>query len=113
MEEGKGGGSRSLARIFDFDAEGAHEIDAAASHDHDVVALLGSDHPPLVTGPSDAKLALVKHGYAHHPTDGQIIAYAKKYFRATERLRGRTEPRRDVIRSSCLGARRFLRRPRC
>ena len=111
----------SQARIFDFDAESVHEIDVAAPHRHvhskaavsgrredasgyyhDVAAQLGTDHELLVTGPSDAKLGLIKHIHAHHPalvanivgvetvdhpTDGQIVAYAKKYFRAADRLR--------------------------
>ena len=63
---------------------------------------VGADHELLITGPSDAKLGLIKHIHAHHaalvpnivgvetvdhPTDGQIVAYAKKYFRAADRMR--------------------------
>lgn len=56
----------------------------------------------VVLGPGSAKLQFVKwvHKSAHaleprlvgvetvdHPTDGQIVAYAKKYFRAADRMR--------------------------
>jgi stalled ribosome rescue protein Dom34 len=56
----------------------------------------------VVLGPATAKLEFVKwvHKHAHdleprlvgvetvdHPTDGQIVAYAKKYFRAADRMR--------------------------
>jgi stalled ribosome rescue protein Dom34 len=111
----------SQARIFDFDAEGVQEIDVEAPQRHvrsraavsgrkedssgffhDVAEKLHADHELLITGPSDAKLGLIKHIHAHHPglvanivgvetvdhpTDGQIVAYAKKYFRAADRLR--------------------------
>ena len=56
----------------------------------------------LVVGPSTAKLQFVKYIHQHdkamvstiagvetvdHPTDRQIIAYAKKYFAKTDRMR--------------------------
>jgi len=55
----------------------------------------------LVVGPAQAKLQLVKHIHAHdaalvpkligvetvdHPTDAQLVAYARKYFRAKDRM---------------------------
>lgn len=55
----------------------------------------------LVVGPSNAKTALIHHIQAHkpglakkivgtetldHPTDGQLVAYARKYFRAADRM---------------------------
>ena len=55
----------------------------------------------LVVGPSNAKLAFAKHLNLHHenlldhligietvdhPTDGQLLAYAKKYFLVANRL---------------------------
>jgi stalled ribosome rescue protein Dom34 len=55
----------------------------------------------LVVGPANAKLAFVKHvAKAHralndhligvetvdHPTDGQLLAYARKYFVAVDRM---------------------------
>ena len=57
----------------------------------------------LIVGPSSAKLALVKHLHKHdpavadkvvgvetldHPTDGQLLAYARHYFVAADRMRG-------------------------
>ncbi len=55
----------------------------------------------LIVGPANAKLAFAKHLYKHHanlidhligietvdhPTDGQLLAYAKKYFVAADRM---------------------------
>jgi stalled ribosome rescue protein Dom34 len=55
----------------------------------------------LIIGPSTAKLELVKHVHARHPqlvhriigvessdhpTDGQILAHARSYFRAADRM---------------------------
>jgi hypothetical protein len=57
----------------------------------------------LIVGPGSAKLELIKHVHKHnhaleprivgvetvdHPTDGQFIAYAHRYFHAKDRLRG-------------------------
>jgi len=57
----------------------------------------------LIVGPGNAKQDLVRyiHEHAHdvekkivgvetvdHPTDGQIIAYAKRHFHATSKMRG-------------------------
>ncbi len=57
----------------------------------------------LIVGPANAKLAFAKHIGKHHanlldhligvetvdhPTDGQLLAYAKKYFRAADRMSG-------------------------
>lgn len=56
----------------------------------------------VVVGPGSAKLELVKWIHRHareleprlvgvetvdHPTDGQLVAYAKRYFRAADRMR--------------------------
>ena len=55
----------------------------------------------LITGPANAKTELVKHIHNHdpklinvivgvetvdHPSDAQLVAYAKKYFNATDRM---------------------------
>jgi hypothetical protein len=55
----------------------------------------------VVVGPAQAKLQLVKHIHAHevalvpkligvetvdHPSDAQLVAYARKYFRAKDRM---------------------------
>ena len=57
----------------------------------------------LVTGPADAKTAFVQHlnEHAHglrakviaietvnHPSDGQLLDYARKHFRASDEMRG-------------------------
>ncbi len=66
-----------------------------------VEALTGSDEI-LVLGPSTAKLELIKHVHKHHPTvaekiigvetvdhptDRQIVAYARQYFEAADQLK--------------------------
>jgi hypothetical protein len=58
-----------------------------------------------VVGPAQAKLLLIKHIHAHdhalvdkiigvetvdHPTDGQLVAYARKYFAAADRMRSQS-----------------------
>ncbi len=55
----------------------------------------------LVLGPGAAKLELIRHAHKHqpaleakilgvetvdHPSDGQIVAYARKYFQARDRM---------------------------
>jgi hypothetical protein len=55
----------------------------------------------LITGPANAKTELVKHIHHHdpklmnvivgvktvdHPSDAQLVAYARKYFKATDRM---------------------------
>jgi hypothetical protein len=64
-------------------------------------ALLGAEEI-LVVGPAQAKLHLLKHIHVYeaalvpkligletvdHPTDAQLVAYARKYFRAKDRMR--------------------------
>jgi hypothetical protein len=61
----------------------------------------------LIVGPANAKLAFSKHvGRSHpdlldhligietvdHPTDGQLVSYAKKYFIAADRMAGIPTP---------------------
>jgi hypothetical protein len=68
---------------------------------HQVVGALGGASEILVLGPADAKLQLIKHINAHHPavadkvvgvensdhpTDGQLVAYARKYFKKIDRM---------------------------
>jgi stalled ribosome rescue protein Dom34 len=70
---------------------------------HDVVQALADAEEILIVGPSTAKLELVKYVHKHqqalvakivgvetvdHPSDGQLVAYARKYFLATDRMRG-------------------------
>jgi hypothetical protein len=79
----------------------AHEIGSGnAAEDqnyyHSVAEALGDAEAILITGPADAKTELVKHIQAHdpkladkikgvetvdHPTDNQIVAYARKTFK--------------------------------
>ena len=55
----------------------------------------------LIVGPANAKIELLKHIHHHeprlmnivvgvetvdHPSDGQLVAYARKYFRAADRM---------------------------
>jgi stalled ribosome rescue protein Dom34 len=55
----------------------------------------------LITGPANAKTELVKHIHRHrpplmsavvgvetvdHPSDAQLVAYARKYFKAADRM---------------------------
>ena len=68
---------------------------------HGVVEALKGSQEILVVGPAQAKLQLIKHIHAHdhgmaekivgvetvdHPSDGQLVAYARKYFVARDRM---------------------------
>lgn len=68
---------------------------------HDVVKALSDAEEVLVMGPATAKLELIKHVHKHdhgfaakivgvetvdHPTDGQLIAYIRRYFEASDRM---------------------------
>jgi hypothetical protein len=68
---------------------------------HEVVAALAGAQEILVVGPAQAKLQLIKHIQHHdaalmanvigvetvdHPSDAQLVAYARKYFSAKDRL---------------------------
>ncbi len=77
-------------------AQGAKEHpDDAKRFFHELCHLLEPAEQVLIVGPSTAKLDLVRyiHTHAHtlepriagietvdHPTDGQLVAYAKQYF---------------------------------
>ena len=69
---------------------------------HSVVEALSGATEILIVGPANAKLNLVKHIHSHdaamsdkvigvesidHPTDAQLVAYARKYFVAADRMR--------------------------
>ena len=62
---------------------------------HAIAQALAEAKQVLILGPSTAKLELIRHVHKHdhaleprivgvetvdHPTDGQLVAYAKKYF---------------------------------
>lgn len=68
---------------------------------HAIVEALKGAKEILVVGPAQAKLHLIKHIHAHdhgmvdkivgvetvdHPTDGQLVAYARKYFIAKDQM---------------------------
>lgn len=68
---------------------------------HQVAQALAGAQEILVLGPAQAKLQLIKHIQAHdpalmsrvvgvetvdHPTDGQVVAYARQYFRVKDRM---------------------------
>lgn len=69
----------------------------------EIVRLLGGAQEILLVGPGNAKLELVKYVHKHHhdlvdrimgvesadhPTDGQIVAHARQYFMAKDRMLG-------------------------
>ena len=73
------------------------------SYYHEVAQALKDAAEILVVGPSSAKLALIKHLHKHdpavadkivgvesvdHPTDGQVLAYARHYFAKVDQMRG-------------------------
>ncbi|HEY8040345.1 MAG TPA: hypothetical protein VIF15_11155 [Polyangiaceae bacterium] len=83
-------------------AEHAHKSDEE-HYLHDVARALEGAEEILIVGPSTAKLELVKHIHKHdhalvdkivgvetvdHPTDGQLVAFVRKYFHAKDRLKG-------------------------
>jgi len=72
-----------------------------SSYYHAVAEALMGAQEILVVGPAQAKLQLIKHIHAHdheildkivgvetvdHPTDAQLVAYARKYFIAKDRM---------------------------
>ncbi len=72
------------------------------SYYHDVAQALAGAGAVLITGPAHAKTELVKHIHRHdpalmenicgvetvdHPSDGQLIAHARHYFKAADRMR--------------------------
>ena len=83
---------------------GAHEL-AEKNYLHEVVQAVAEAKEILIVGPGSAKLELMKHVIKHdnqttdkvvgvetvdHPSDGQLLAYAKKYFLKVDNLKGDT-----------------------
>jgi stalled ribosome rescue protein Dom34 len=84
-------------------AEGVRERpDDAKRFFHEVARSLNTTDSVLIVGPSTAKLEFFRYVHEHdralerkvvgietvdHPTDGQIIAYTRTYFRLGERIR--------------------------
>ena len=69
---------------------------------HDVAQALEGAQEILVVGPGTAKLHFIRHVHEHehelepklvgvetvdHPSDAQLVAYARKYFVAADRMR--------------------------
>jgi hypothetical protein len=67
---------------------------------HEVARLLGTAGAILITGPANAKVQLMTHLKSHdpevakrvsavetldHPSDGQLVALARKYFKAADK----------------------------
>jgi hypothetical protein len=76
-----------------------------AAEDHNylqaVVESVAAAGAVLITGPANAKIELIKHIHRHdpgrmaviagvetvdHPSDGALVAYARKYFKAADRM---------------------------
>jgi len=68
---------------------------------HEVVEALAGASEILIVGPGQAKLELIKHIHSHdhgvtdkvvgvetvdHPSDGQLVSFARKYFVAKDRM---------------------------
>jgi hypothetical protein len=88
-----------------------HPKGPTAEHNHpddmrrffrDVADALAEAEAILLVGPSTAKLQFLRHAHSHaraleekivgvetvdHPTDGQLVAYAKRYFGIPDRQR--------------------------
>lgn len=83
--------------------EGAREHpDDAKRFFHEVARALEGSEEILVVGPGAAKLEFLRYVHRHehklestivgietvdHPTDGQLVAYAKTYFKRNDRMR--------------------------
>ena len=76
-------------------SSGSGHTGAEASYLHKIISAVSDAQEILIVGPGSAKLELVRHASKHdhkvadkivavetvdHPTDAQLLAYAKKYF---------------------------------
>jgi len=92
---------RHVQRHSSVTAEHNHPIDAQHFY-RDVVAALEDVQEILIVGPGSAKLELIKYVHKHrptlepriigvetvdHPSDKQLVAYARHYFVAADRMR--------------------------
>ncbi len=81
---------------------GSGHTGANQSYLHEVIHAVSGASEILIVGPGSAKLELLKHAHNHdtklsekivgietvdHPTDGQLLAYAKKYFLRIDNMR--------------------------
>lgn len=82
-------------------AEHNHPVDEQNFYGN-VLRALEDAQEVLIVGPARAKLELIKYVHKHqpafepkiigvetvdHPTDGQLVAYARQYFHAADRIR--------------------------
>jgi stalled ribosome rescue protein Dom34 len=82
-------------------SDDGHRADEDQHYYHEVAQALEGAEEILVVGPSTAKLAFVKHVHRHdhalvpriigvetvdHPTDGQLVAYVRRYFEAADQV---------------------------
>ena len=82
---------------------GSGKAATSQSYLHAVVENLATAKEVLVVGPGSAKLELIKHVHTHdpaitekivgvetvdHPTDPQLLAFAKHYFLKVDQMRG-------------------------
>ena len=90
-------------RHADSTAESKAHPDDEKKFFHEIARALDSADEILVVGPSSAKVQLMTYLHSHdpkieqrvvgteavdHPTDGQLAAFARKYFHGADRLRG-------------------------
>lgn len=76
-------------------SSGAGHAGAEESYLHEIISAVSDAQKILIVGPGSAKLELVRHASKHdakvadkivavetvdHPSDAQLLAYAKKYF---------------------------------
>lgn len=96
---------RHLKRHIAKNASEANHPDDLKHFFHDIAQALESAEEVLIVGPSTAKMQFIKyvHGYVpklasrivgvetvDHPTDGQMVAFARKYFDRVDRMLGLT-----------------------
>ena len=82
---------------------GSGKAETSQSYLHEVVTSIADAKEVLVVGPGSAKLEFIKHVHHHdphvaqkilgvetvdHPTDPQLLAYAKKCFLRIDALKG-------------------------
>jgi stalled ribosome rescue protein Dom34 len=106
IHSGKAEETTVTAPLHNFHRKHPHKDDGAQSHANDakrffcdVAQALEGAEQILVVGPSHAKLDLLRYLHEHnrsleakvvgietvdHPTDGQLVAQAKKYFGMSE-----------------------------
>src|ERR1700726_253189 len=80
---------------------GSGQVSEDHDYPHAAAKSIAGAGAVLITGPANAKTELVKHIHHHdpklmnvivgvetvdHPGDAQLVAYARKYFNATDRM---------------------------